>query len=79
MQTRPAHVSEWRWRFSVKRLAGLADATRPGKRARFDAQAKRHILAALDEAPPKEFASWNGTLLARHLGVVMTDQVWRVS
>jgi len=32
----------------------------------------------LDEAPPKGFARWNGTLLAKALKDVSADHIWRV-
>lgn len=78
MKTRPARVCKWRRRFSVERLRALSDAPRSGKPMRYDAQTERRILKALDDPPPKAYASWSGTLLARHLGDVSADQVWRV-
>ena len=51
---------------------------RPGKPRSYGARAERRILAALDEAPPKGYATWTGKLLARHLGEISADQVWRV-
>ena len=76
--TRPARVSKWRTRFAADRLAGLSDAPRPGKPLSYGSAADRRILEALDEAPPKGYATWTGTLLAEHLGDISADQVWRV-
>ena len=76
--TRAARVSKWRTRFAAERLAGLLDAPRSGKPARYGQAAERRILEALDEAPPKGYATWTGTLLAKRLGDVSADQVWRV-
>lgn len=75
--TRPARVSKRRTRFADGRLAGLADAPRPGARARYDSSTERRILAALDEPPRSGHATWTGSLLAEHLGDVSADQVWR--
>lgn len=76
--TRPATVSKWRTRFATRRLAGLADAARPGKPRRYTETTERRILAQLDEAPPSGYAHWNGRLVARALGDVSADQVWTI-
>ena len=76
--TRPARVSKWRTRFARQRLAGLADEARPGKPRRYDAATEKRILAKLDEAPPAGHATWTGQLLAKALGKVSAQQVWRV-
>lgn len=78
LNVRPATVSKWRTRFSRQRLAGLADAPRPGKPRRYDETTERRILAKLDEPPPDGYSMWNGPLLARTLGDVTSYQVWRV-
>jgi transposase len=75
--TRAARVAKWRTRFGRDRLTGLADAPRPGARARYDESTQRRILAALDDPPPGGHATWTGSLLATHLGDVSSDQVWR--
>jgi hypothetical protein len=36
------------------------------------------ILKLLDQAPPSNYASWSGSLLAQALGDVSARQVWRV-
>jgi transposase len=76
--TRPARVSKWRTRFARQRLAGLADEARPGKPRCYDAATEKRILAKLDEAPPAGHATWTGQLLAKALGKVSAQQVWRV-
>jgi transposase len=78
LKTRAARVSKWRTRFAAERLAGLADAPRPGQPIRYGAAAERRILEALDSPPPKGYASWTGTLLAQHLADVTADHIWRV-
>jgi transposase len=74
LATRPARVSKWRTRFERE---GLADEPRLGKAAVYDATTRARILAKLDEPPPPGYARWHGGLLARALGDVSADQVWR--
>ena len=78
LQTRPARVAKWRTRFARDRLAGLADAPRPGARRKYDAGSEKRILARLDQPPPKGHATWTGNLLAEAVGDVTADQVWKV-
>lgn len=75
---RQATVLKWRRRFSQQRLAGLLDAPRSGPPCRYTSATERRILAKLDEPPPPGRACWNGRLLARALGEVSPQQVWRV-
>jgi transposase len=70
-------VSKWRVRFARERLAGLADAPRSGKPKTYDAAVDRRILAALDRPPPEGFARWTAPLLAKQLGDVSDQHVWR--
>lgn len=76
--TREATVSKWRSRFYEKRLEGLQDAPRKGAPAHYDEATEQRILQALDEAPPGGFATWDGTLLSKHLGDVSAQHIWRV-
>ena len=75
---RPATVSKWRLRFARGGLAGLQDAPRPGALRQYDESTQRRILAQLDEPPPRGYAIWTGSLVARALGDVSKHQVWRV-
>ena len=74
---REATVSKWRSRFWQHRLAGLQDDVRSGKPPKYDASTQERILEALDEAPPKGYASWTGPLLAQKLDI-SEHHVWRV-
>jgi transposase len=70
-------VSKWRVRFAKARLAGLADAPRSGKPRTYGEDAGRRILALLDRPPPQGFARWTAPLLAKELGDVSDQHVWR--
>lgn len=70
-------VSKWRVRFAQDRLAGLADAPRSGKPKTYGASADRRILAVLDRPPPAGFARWTAPLIAKDLGDVSDQHVWR--
>lgn len=78
LRCREATVSKWRRRFVRQRLAGLEDAPRVGKRPIYSAETERRILALLDQRPPDGYARWNGPLLAKALGDVDAQFVWKV-
>lgn len=78
LQVRPATVSRWRTRFARHRIAGLADAPRSGKPAKYDQTTERRILAQLDQPPPDGYTTWTGGLVAKALGDVSALHVWRV-
>jgi len=78
LKLRQATVSKWRTRFSKGRIQALADAPRPGKARKYSDETERRILVQLDEQPPDGYSSWNGRLLAKALGDVSVDYVWRV-
>lgn len=75
---RQATVSKWRLRYALERIPGLTDIPRPGAQHKYDRNTERRILTKLDEPPPEGYASWNGKLLAKSLGDVSDDQIWRV-
>jgi transposase len=78
LKTRPATVGRWRRRLADRGIAGLQDALRPGKKKVYGPETERRVLAQLDEKPPAGHATWSGSLLARELGDIPADQVWRV-
>lgn len=78
MKTRPARVSKWRTRFSIEGISGLYDAPGRGAPQVYDEKTERRILSVLDQAPPRGFANWSGTLIAQRLKDVSADHVWRV-
>ncbi len=78
LELRPATVSKWRVRFSNQRMPGLVDGARGGNRQKYDKTTDQRILTALDNPPPEGYAKWSGKLLAKHLGDVSDDHIWRV-
>ena len=70
-------VSRWRVRFAQDRVVGLADAPRSGKPRTYGEATDRRILALLDRPPPEGFARWTAPLLAKDLGDVSDQYVWR--
>lgn len=56
LHTRTARVSKWRQRFAMDRLAGMSDAARPGKPAKYDETIEKRMLALLDGPPPKGYS-----------------------
>ena len=78
LETRPARVSKWRQRFAEGRLGALADSARPGKPHKYTDETERRVLALLDTPAPEGYSQWNGALLAKALGDVSSDHVWRI-
>jgi transposase len=73
----PRIVSLWRNRFADHGLEGLEEKQRPGKKPIYTQATGKRILALLDKPPPKGFARWTGPLLAKALGDVDVQYVWR--
>ena len=78
LQTAAATVSKWRVRFAQMGLEGLADAPRSGAPGKYTKETELRILAKLDEPLPRGETVWTARLLARELGDVSEDHVWRV-
>ncbi len=78
LDCRAATVSKWRGRFQRDRLNGLADAPRSGPPSRYGPDTERRILEMLDEPPPQGYSHWNGPLLAKALGDVDPQYVWKI-
>ena len=75
--TREATVCKWRGRFAQAGLAGLQDKPRSGKPPQYTEATEKRILSALDEAPPKGYATWSGPLLSEKLGISV-HYVWQI-
>ena len=78
LRVRRATVGRWRGRFAARGLAGLQDAPRSGMPRQYDAATERRVLRQLDQSPPAGYATWNGALVAKALGDVSADAVWRI-
>jgi transposase len=73
----PRIVSLWRHRFADQGLKGLTDKPRPGKEPVYTRATDKRILGLLDKPPPEGFGRWTGPLLAKILGDVGVQYVWR--
>src|SRR3954468_8863136 len=73
----PTTVRLWRGRFARERLDGLEDLPRSGTPRIYSDATDKRIRAVLDRPPPKGFARWNGPLIAKALGDVDVQYVWR--
>jgi transposase len=73
----PRVVSHWRRRFAEHGLGGLKDLPRGGKKPIYGKATNKRILALLDKPPPQGYARWTGPLLAKILGDVDVQYVWR--
>lgn len=70
-------ASKWRVRFAEQRLSGLDESGERGPKPKYTPETDRRILAVLDGAPPSGFARWTGPLIAKALGDVDVQYVWR--
>src|SRR5204863_2035553 len=73
----PRIVSGWRRRFADHGLGGLKDQPRAGKKPIYGKATNKRILVLLEKPPPAGYARWTGPLLAKALGDVDVQYVWR--
>src|SRR5437660_5137728 len=73
----PRIVSNWRRRFADYGLDGLKDLPHGGKEPIYGKATNKRILALLDRPPPDGYGRWFGPLLAKTLGDVDVQYVWR--
>lgn len=73
----PRIVSNWRRRFADHGLDGLEDLPHGGKEPIYGKATNKRILALLDQPPPPGYGRWTGPLLAKALGDVDVQYVWR--
>src|SRR5881392_4237741 len=73
----PRIDSNWRRRFAEHGLDGLKERPRAGKKPIYGKATDKRILALLDKPPPAGYARWTGPLLAKALGDVDVQYVWR--
>ena len=70
-------ASKWRVRYAKDRLAGLSETGDRGAEPRYGAEHDRRILALLDQPPPAGYVNWSAPLLARELGDIHEQYIWR--
>ena len=70
-------ASKWRVRYAAKRRAGLDETGDRGSDPKYTAATDQRILAALAAPVPAGYARWTGPLVAKALGDVDVQYVWR--
>jgi transposase len=70
-------AAKWRVRYARDRLAGFKETGNRGAAPKYDATHQKRILARLDEPPPAGYSNWTAPLLARALGDVHEQYIWR--
>jgi|ERR1700722_12714025 len=70
-------ASKWRVRYARDRLAGLSEAGDRGPKPKYGAEHQQRILAMLDRSPPAGYANWTAVLLAKELGDIHEQYIWR--
>ena len=71
-------ASKWWVRYAERRLAGLDETGNRGNTPKYTTDTTRRILRVLDLRPPDGHGRWTGPLIAKALGDVDVQQVWRV-
>jgi len=68
----------WRGRFETDRLAGLADAPRPGREPVYDRAARDRVIALTLEPPPEGVTHWSARRMAARTGISITtvQRIW---
>ena len=77
LDTTPTTVSLWRGRFAREGFDGLVELPRSGPPPIYGSATDKRIRKILDQPPPKGFARWSGRLIAKALGDVDVQYVWR--
>lgn len=70
-------ASKWRVRYARDRLAGLDETGRRGAAPKYGLAEQKRILAMLDQPPPAGHSNWTAPLLARALGDIHEQYIWR--
>ena len=68
----------WRGRFARKRLAGLADAPRPGRAPTYGRAERDRVIALTLEPPPDGTTHWSARRMAARTGISITtvQRIW---
>ena len=69
----------WRGRFARARLAGLADAPRPGRAPTYGREERDRVIALTLEPPPDGTTHWSARRMAARTGISTTtvQRIWR--
>jgi DDE superfamily endonuclease len=67
----------WRVRYAHARLAGLDETGNRGAAPKCGAAEQKRILAMLDQPPPDGYGNWTAPMLARALGDIHEQYIWR--
>ncbi len=70
-------ASKWRVRYARDRLHGLDETGARGAAPKYGPGDQRRILAMLDQPPAPGHSNWTAPLLARALGDVHEQYIWR--
>ena len=70
-------VSKWRVRYAKERLAGLSETGKRGPEPKYGEDHNKRIVAMLDRPPPDGDANWTAPSLARELGDIHEQYIWR--
>ncbi len=71
-------ASKWRVRYAERRLTGLDETGKRGNAPKYGPDVTRRILRVLDLLPPGVYCRWTGPLIAKALGDIDVQHVWRV-
>ena len=70
-------ASKWRVRYARDRLAGLDETGNRGAEPKYGPAEQQRVLAMLDQPPPAGYSNWTAPLLARTLGDIHEQYIWR--
>ena len=70
-------ASKWRVRYARDRLPGLDETGNRGATPKYGPMEQKRILSMLDHPPPAGYSNWTAPLLARALGDVHEQYIWR--
>ena len=70
-------ASKWRVRYARARLTGLDETGNRGAAPKYGPAHQKRILEMFDQSPPEGYSNWTARLLARALGDVHEQYIWR--